>query len=296
MAEIYADTVTLRIGYGIECTSSCLRSIPGDSQLKWTVDHYPQGRSKTSDVPEACITISGSITAIMKATFVMEGDKKTAIVDVKDSRVYSIPLFKSCMYNCRLECTVTFRLTGKKLALPMVHEMLAKSYPSDSKIIIGPSEITIHRDFLSMISPVFKAMFGSDTKEAQTGIVEITDYTADTVNNALDYCYGRPFENKSAAEVTDMLRFYDKYDMQASIEKLEGWLESNISVNNFAPIAAYAWQYSQKSLQNACAQVFHIYSTDIICGSDFVNLEPDVIVAVIKACKECAAFETKDSE
>uniref|UniRef100_A0A7E4W8D7 BTB domain-containing protein n=1 Tax=Panagrellus redivivus TaxID=6233 RepID=A0A7E4W8D7_PANRE len=134
-----------------------------------------------------------------------------------------------------------------KWALHVVEKNFEPEDPEDDGWLTN-SDIMfqIHRGFLSMISPVFSAMFGPETIETKTGIVNITDFTHETVKSAIDYCYGHLFNDKTAADVTDMLRFYDKYDIPAAIEKLEAYLVDNMTIKNFPPMAAYAWQHSRE--------------------------------------------------
>uniref|UniRef100_A0A7E4VQ21 Uncharacterized protein n=1 Tax=Panagrellus redivivus TaxID=6233 RepID=A0A7E4VQ21_PANRE len=80
-----------------------------------------------------------------------------------------------------------------------------------------------------------------------------------------------------------MLEFYDKYDMQPLMTKLEAWLEANMTINNFSPIAAYAWKYSRLSFQEDCGRMFHENRNEIVDHPDFVALDPTVIAAVVKA-------------
>uniref|UniRef100_A0A7E4W914 BTB domain-containing protein n=1 Tax=Panagrellus redivivus TaxID=6233 RepID=A0A7E4W914_PANRE len=172
------------------------------------------------------------------------------------------------------------------LAPLTVQEMIDSTNPrcSDATITVGKhNTIQINRGFMSMISPVFCAAFGPDTKESQTGIIDIKDFNYETVKCAIDYCYGQAFEKKTATEVTDMLRFYDKYDIQAAIEKLETWLMNNMTIENFPPTAAYAWQYSRDTLQTECGMVYHDNITALACRPDFAELDPIVLAGIVQA-------------
>uniref|UniRef100_A0A7E4UQH1 GLOBIN domain-containing protein n=1 Tax=Panagrellus redivivus TaxID=6233 RepID=A0A7E4UQH1_PANRE len=80
-----------------------------------------------------------------------------------------------------------------------------------------------------------------------------------------------------------MLRFYDKYDIQAAIQKLETWLPQNFTTENFFPIVKYAWQNSKESLQAMSGKIFYENAKDLACHRDFGKLEPEFITAVVRA-------------
>uniref|UniRef100_A0A7E4WB23 BTB domain-containing protein n=1 Tax=Panagrellus redivivus TaxID=6233 RepID=A0A7E4WB23_PANRE len=96
--------------------------------------------------------------------------------------------------------------------------------PTDFKIQCGNNFYEVHKDVLSKISPVFKAMIQNNVIESSSNKLEIKDFSFETVEIALNYCYERPLSDLSVALVIDVLYFANKYDMIASFVQLEGLL------------------------------------------------------------------------
>uniref|UniRef100_A0A7E4ZQY1 BTB domain-containing protein n=1 Tax=Panagrellus redivivus TaxID=6233 RepID=A0A7E4ZQY1_PANRE len=273
--------------------TSQVRDVPGAPGRKWWISVYPLGITDDKGYVDASVHVAGG-GVTMNANIVLSNEFVNGILkglchEFKDGGAFKVTLCNNvfvmmAQFTLTVTCNATFHQMGANLVPLMVHEMFQESYQSDAAIAIGEDTIKVHRGFLSMVSPVFKAMFNPETQESQTGIVKITDFSVTTVKNALDYCYGVDVGKKTAVEVVDMLRFYDKYDLQSAIKKLEAWLKANLAVKNFAPIAAYAWQYSRESLQAECGRVFRANSTDLVVNPDFVNLDPVIVSGVLKAC------------
>uniref|UniRef100_A0A7E4W5Y8 BTB domain-containing protein n=1 Tax=Panagrellus redivivus TaxID=6233 RepID=A0A7E4W5Y8_PANRE len=295
MAE-FKDTVSLTVNNRNNVESE-LRNIPGIAGLKWSFHVYPFGLANTSQFIEAYVRVTGGdvlVNATMKGfdSAYRTNSTKTFNHEIMDGNMQGcLDLYSNANIrngygiNCTITCDVTFKLKEVKIVPLMLHELIdeSKAHCTDAKINVDKTDIKVHRGFLSMISPVFNAMFSPDTKESKTGTINITDFTVATVKNALNYCYGTDLGKKTAAEVIDMLRFYDKYDIQPAITKLEAWLKASLTTKNFAPIAAYAWQFSRTSLQADCGRMFHRNVKDLACHPDFVVLDPIVIAGVAQA-------------
>uniref|UniRef100_A0A7E4W9L8 BTB domain-containing protein n=1 Tax=Panagrellus redivivus TaxID=6233 RepID=A0A7E4W9L8_PANRE len=188
-------------------------------------------------------------------------------------------------FDYTITCNATFLPGGTKTVDPTtIHEFIGlDSGFFDATIKVEEREIKVNRGFLSMISPVFGAMFHHNTEESKTGIINITDFTHKTVKNVLDYCYGVNTTHNTPATVIDMIRFCDKYIIKPPMEKLHTWLKRNCTVKNFAAIADYAWQNGDESLQGKCGQVFN-QNLEKLCGHpDFIQLGATVVAAIFKA-------------
>uniref|UniRef100_A0A7E4URC1 BTB domain-containing protein n=1 Tax=Panagrellus redivivus TaxID=6233 RepID=A0A7E4URC1_PANRE len=293
MAEILKDQVAVNVS-GYNSGSSVIRAIPGSEGLKWSFYVYPKGKEGSSSYIDVYIRVEGG-GAYVKATFdgytsYSGSFKKTFEHEFNDGEEHALKGVWSNQYamqgrNLTITCTATFEPMKTKLDPLMVHELIdkTKSHSSNATIVVDTDEIKIHRGFLSMLSPVFTAMFSPETKESKTGIVNIKDFPVTTVQNAINYCYGVDLGRISAADVVEMLQFYDKYDMQPLMTKLEAWLKANLTVKNFAPIAAYAWKYSRLSFQADCGRMFHKNRNEIMDRPDFVALDPTVIAGVVIA-------------
>uniref|UniRef100_A0A7E4VQ15 BTB domain-containing protein n=1 Tax=Panagrellus redivivus TaxID=6233 RepID=A0A7E4VQ15_PANRE len=292
MTNPLEDTVILKVANTTKVESE-LRDVPGASWLKWSLQVYPARRSNKIGSIEVYLRVVGG-DATVKATIVCDfgtyqrKTTRTLNEEFTDGDVYGFNNFcKNTFFYINyihtFTCTAVFKPKSVLTGLT-IHELIdeSKAHCLDAKIVIGTEEIKVHRGFLSMISPVFTAMFKPETQESQTGVVNITDFSFSTVKNALEYCYGVDLNVGTVAEVVSMLRFYDKYDIQPAVVKLEAWLKANLTVKNFAPIAAYAWRHSRESLQADCGRMFY-EKADIVKQLEFAALDPTVIAGVVKA-------------
>uniref|UniRef100_A0A7E4ZYQ5 BTB domain-containing protein n=1 Tax=Panagrellus redivivus TaxID=6233 RepID=A0A7E4ZYQ5_PANRE len=152
---------------------------------------------------------------------------------------------------------------------------------SDARIVVGAHTLDIHRHVLCMISPVFHATFTHDTKESQTGTVDIKDFDFVTVKNVIDSCYGRECAAKSLADRLNMLRFADKYDIRAVSESLETLLNDGLTLESFCAITEYAWDLDKAELKLKCAKFYKDNVAEITFRPDFGNMNPTTIVDLI---------------
>uniref|UniRef100_A0A7E4UMW2 BTB domain-containing protein n=1 Tax=Panagrellus redivivus TaxID=6233 RepID=A0A7E4UMW2_PANRE len=128
---------------------------------------------------------------------------------------------------------------------------------SDLEIVVGDRKLKAHKGFLSMISPVFNAMFTHTTKEAQTGVVTIKDFDHATVKAAIDLLYGQPFEPQSIQDVIGILRFAEKYIIKGATDRLETWLIDHLTVDDFGAVIKHAWDHNSDKLKNICGQFYY---------------------------------------
>uniref|UniRef100_A0A7E4WA36 BTB domain-containing protein n=1 Tax=Panagrellus redivivus TaxID=6233 RepID=A0A7E4WA36_PANRE len=293
MAQLSIDVANVSVDFDDERVlfGSVTRDVPDAPGLKWSLYAYPRGVIDDMDLDVYISVVGGRATVIGQIQIVdYRVDEKMTknfkfdfVNDQKQGFVALMP--SGCESVFDVTCIATFLIQPAVVAPLKVHEMIDSANPNcfDATIKVGKSEIKVNRGFMSLASPVFCAMFGSDTKESQTGIVNIVDFTHETVKNALDYCYGRNVEHIPMVAIIDMLRFYDKYDIQAAIKKLEAWLKDNLTVETFVPIAAYAFTHSLEPLQADCGQMFHKHVDELSHLPEFIELDPAVVSAIFKA-------------
>uniref|UniRef100_A0A7E4UR81 BTB domain-containing protein n=1 Tax=Panagrellus redivivus TaxID=6233 RepID=A0A7E4UR81_PANRE len=286
------DSVTVNVRYSN--VKSEWRDVPGVPGLKWALHVTLVCLNGLYDevatyiqVVGGRVTVSATIECSIAHSLMVF--TKTILHEFKygERHGFGDPVVGLIGTNYSITCKATFEVKNNvpvqntDLRAVKLHELIDKSKPhwADTKIVVGKTDIKVHRGFLSMISPVFNAMFSPETKEFKTGVVNIADFTVETVQNALDYCYGTDLGKKTVAEIIDMLRFYDKYDIELLVTKLEASLKANLTTNNFAPIA---WQYSRESLQAECGRLIH-ENKEIAFLPEFLALDPTVIASVLKA-------------
>uniref|UniRef100_A0A7E4ZXD7 BTB domain-containing protein n=1 Tax=Panagrellus redivivus TaxID=6233 RepID=A0A7E4ZXD7_PANRE len=263
------------------------RPIGTTTGLNWTLRLY---KMPTCCCIRVCLWVSGPIraSATISWGYRSNGSKnflsaqlpkgETAIAENIDTRDVG--------QNGFVKCEVEFTPINTCVKLPManIHQFFndATHCGSDIEIVVGDDRLKVHRSMLSLMSPVFQSYFEHDTKESQTGVIDITDFDFNTVQNVIDYAYGRDIEPKSITEITDMLRFADKYDIK-TILKLENVLQSNLNLESFCNVAQFAWDLEKQELQTTCAQYFRKHSQHLTFSQDFVQLAPEVLKGIISA-------------
>lgn len=113
---------------------------------------------------------------------------------------------------------------GVKDQVAFVRKMLADKFLCDVSIVPGNgSRVECHRNILAAHSTVFKAMFGKDTKETQTGMVEIPGMTEEGVSAMLEYLYGWKTSTAEESPIVcvELMEASDKYDIQDLNESME---------------------------------------------------------------------------
>uniref|UniRef100_A0A7E4W231 BTB domain-containing protein n=1 Tax=Panagrellus redivivus TaxID=6233 RepID=A0A7E4W231_PANRE len=146
----------------------------------------------------------------------------------------------------------------------------------DLEIVVGDGKIKGHKAFLSLVSPVFNAMFTHNTQEAQSGVVTIKDFDYATVKEAIDMLYGNPFKPISVGRAIYLLKFAEKYIIKVAVDNLETWISDKITTDAFALVVRHAWEHSSEKLKFACGKFYH-QNFEIGSRNDFKQLEENVV-------------------
>uniref|UniRef100_A0A7E5A0H7 BTB domain-containing protein n=1 Tax=Panagrellus redivivus TaxID=6233 RepID=A0A7E5A0H7_PANRE len=153
---------------------------------------------------------------------------------------------------------------------------------ADFEIVVGLDRLKVHKSLLSLISPVFNAMLSHDTAEAKSGKVDIKDFDFETVKAAIDFCYGREPENLCVDTIVGILRFADKYDIQAVTEELSKIPLTNLAPETFATIAHFAYNCSKHKLFKGCCDYFKDHQSQIVKTEKFAALAPSFVAHLLK--------------
>ena len=105
---------------------------------------------------------------------------------------------------------------------------------SDFKIRCGHKIFPCHKLMLSARSPVFKAMFNSNMREATNNEVTITDFDPDVIDKMLQFIYAGTFEKRYITEniAYDLLGAANKYQLELLKNKCEDKLCESLDIGN----------------------------------------------------------------
>lgn len=149
----------------------------------------------------------------------------------------------------------TRTFTGNAMASRVLAHMLnSPDSLSDVTVRVGTKQFTCHRSVLAASSPVFRAMFQSDMKEPNTGVLDLPDDVPPSVFNALrDYLYGQPLK-VAAQDALPLSAFVRRYEVASGdLEPfLDSLLASAITLHNVMHIRRHADSHDAHRLQRAC--------------------------------------------
>uniref|UniRef100_A0A7E4ZXQ6 BTB domain-containing protein n=1 Tax=Panagrellus redivivus TaxID=6233 RepID=A0A7E4ZXQ6_PANRE len=153
---------------------------------------------------------------------------------------------------------------------------LIKSNEPDFTIVVDKKVIMVHRNFISLISPVFRAMLEHDTIESRTNRVNISECSFKVVKDVIDFCYGRRLKADTIDEIMQDLVFADMYCMSGVLKCLSKLLIKQLNKENFISIVEHAWTYSSDTLKKACCKFFKSNHVALALTQEFCELDSEI--------------------
>uniref|UniRef100_A0A7E4VHM3 BTB domain-containing protein n=1 Tax=Panagrellus redivivus TaxID=6233 RepID=A0A7E4VHM3_PANRE len=106
-------------------------------------------------------------------------------------------------------------------SIPVLQRVQESFHDTDAELVVGSERIKVHRDYLSLISPVFGALFTNETASSPSDIVEISNASPNVVKMIIEFCYGKKFDVVTAAELEPMYKFAKEYQIQAVMDEID---------------------------------------------------------------------------
>ncbi|KAI1715968.1 BTB/POZ domain-containing protein [Ditylenchus destructor] len=104
---------------------------------------------------------------------------------------------------------------------------------TDCTLKVGEKSFTSHKCILAQWSEVFRNMFSLPMEEADSGIVEISDFSADSISAMLEYMYTGSVNNDVMETLgLELLALADKYAVIPLKEMCEDYLASTLTTTN----------------------------------------------------------------
>uniref|UniRef100_A0A7E4VN43 BTB domain-containing protein n=1 Tax=Panagrellus redivivus TaxID=6233 RepID=A0A7E4VN43_PANRE len=274
------------------------REIPFSDGLKWWINCYPAGhRHGTMEHVGVFLHVNRNVKATYRVVVAAASITAYATSDFVSGKSWGwasfashqqlLPFFRDG--KLPITCTVEFFLPVPLACLkPSVFES-CDHIAADLDLVMKDGIVMVHRNFLTLISPVFHAMFLHQTEESKSKKVNITDFDFNTVKTAIDFCYGRVSDFESVDVLIGVLRFADKYTIKSVTAQLEHVPAANLSPATFCPIIHYAYECSKADLFSECCKFYQNHETEIKDTKNFATLPPQLVASVIKSA---FAFET----
>lgn len=127
---------------------------------------------------------------------------------------------------------------------------------SDVVLKVEGQEFKSHRCILAARSPVFKAMMTHDTKEYNTGVVDIQDVDHNSFSSFLEYLYTGSMEAVTPENAYKLYTVADKYQVHELKKACVDHMLKNITVDNYCDLLSLSLLHEEKGLTDACTQFF----------------------------------------
>ena len=156
---------------------------------------------------------------------------------------------------------------------------------SDVTLSVNGYDYKVHKNILSARSPVFAAMFKSETEERSYGKVIITDVDNDVLKEMLRFIYtGRSLSLNNMAE--ELLIAADKYQLETLKGECQETLRMKLSIANAPKILVLAEELRADQLKSRTIDFITTHVSDVMETAAFQNLfntHPQLIEEAFRA-------------
>ncbi|KAI1712989.1 BTB/POZ domain-containing protein [Ditylenchus destructor] len=257
--------------------SSKTFSLPLPMTVIWRLDVYPHGiESYRSDNPSFHLRLIGFQTTneekILQQALsefkLGEPVQQFFVTDTVGSYIGSYMTAEeaikfihpdgSLLVICEVEClapekTFSMEPTSNLQLTEHIEKMWKSQLFTDCTIKVGEKSFPAHKCILGQWSEVFRKMFTPPTKEAESGDVEITDFSPEAIGAMLEYMYTGLVKDEVMDNLaSDLLALSDKYAVIPLKEMCEAFIASKLTTKNFLQVVILADLYSAAKLKKAC--------------------------------------------
>ncbi len=142
---------------------------------------------------------------------------------------------------------------------------------SDVTLLVGERRFAAHKALLAARSPVFRAMFQANTKEGQSGHVDVVGVDHDVFQRMLAFIYtGRAGDIGAVA--ADLLAAADRYQLDQLKEICEVELVRQLSATNAAQSLMLADIYSLAQLKQRTIRFINLNVSDVCATADWKEM------------------------
>lgn len=127
---------------------------------------------------------------------------------------------------------------------------------SDVTLKADDREFKVHRNILTVRSPVFASMLQDDTNENATDVMDIPNCSADVFEIFLSYVYTGTADTLSSNNVFDVYYTANTYQVNDLKYECMKHMEENISIDNFFEIMKLNYVPSESELIKAATSFF----------------------------------------
>ena len=140
---------------------------------------------------------------------------------------------------------------------------------SDFTVVVGNTQLLVHKVVLALQSSVFSAMFESDLEEMRTGVMTINDFSAESVEE-----FFRHFYTGNLPRITNAMEMFalsSKYNMNELRAVSEELILDNIDESNAIEVFCLGYLFESDDMKFLALLELKKIHPELICREKMVN-------------------------
>ena len=153
-----------------------------------------------------------------------------------------------------------------------MYTLYKKEMLTDTVVKCDDKEFKVHRAVFASQSPVFLAMFQTDMKEKQSGIIEVSDITPAVMSDLVTYLYTGSAPNLGSL-VNELLDVAGKYQLPHLFRMCESELGKKMKDTSVIETLILADLHGRPSLKKACLKYIRLNSAKVLQTREWVDFK-----------------------
>ncbi|GFU35459.1 speckle-type POZ protein-like B [Trichonephila clavipes] len=271
--EVEAGTGKER--YGFQCEISVL-DFEGKAFCTQGVRDFMYGRhedclrfspfiTRKELVTNKCVVLPNDVLSLKCAFDIVLAHVSSRLEDYRQFSCFEIEAVVPAVEDVHDEEEDSVSCCPLKKALTSLYE---EGTLSDINIRSGTKSFPVHKSILSVRSPVFHAMFGTEMREKTSKDLDLPDVDADTLRCLLLFIYTDTVKDMGWENTSDLYRVADHYEVMDLREKCSTILRSKLNESNVCSVLSLADMYHDQTLKRT-VQNFIVFDLSI----EFISSE-----------------------
>ncbi len=181
-------------------------------------------------------------------------------------------------------------------------ELLSSGDLSDVDLVCGEKTFPCHTLVLSARSDVFRAMFSHrDTRETQSGRVEILDSEPEAVERLISFVYTGECEDLDSCAAS-LLPLADKYNVSRLVVKCEASLASGLKIGTAAQTLRLAYLHGSENLMEVALDFAAQHMSAVSASKDWGDIKknhPEILSRLLETmsapgCRRAASASPEE--
>lgn len=159
-----------------------------------------------------------------------------------------------------------------------LQELLFTGKHSDVTINVRSKEFNVHKNILSIWSPVLSKMLETETKENASTVVNIDNFDPDIFSDFLHFLYAGNTRKLNKENIFKLYIIADEYKVHELSKICVNYMKDNITLQNFCDTVTFSLRYNERELMKVATDFFVKHSTEITVADNwelFLKNSPD---------------------